>query len=96
MFGRPASEVMEVALWEPPRRCVLTAESHGASFRSTLEVTPKGSGTQLALHFEATALTLAAKVMGILMSPLMKVSFKACAKDLEAIKAAAEGRPITS
>jgi len=55
MFGKEASEVMTVAEFEPPRRYVLTAESHGCRYRSEIRVEPDGAGSRLVMVYRSRA-----------------------------------------
>jgi uncharacterized protein YndB with AHSA1/START domain len=94
MFGRRASETMEVAELEPGRGYVLTAESCGARYRTAVTFTPErgGAATRVRATFEGTPVSLMAR----LLTPLMGFMAKACARALEAdcadLKAACEGR----
>ena len=91
MFGKEATEVMEITEWRPPHEYVTSAQSHGSDYRCTLRVEPTAEGSTLSFHFTATPLTLAARVMGMLMGPLMRGAIaKALQGDLNAIKAACE------
>lgn len=92
MFGREATEEMEFLEFERPHRYVLGAESHGCRYRSTFTLAPDGTGTKLEMVFDGTPLTFGAKVMTVLMRPLMKKMGDMCARDLDAIKAHVEGR----
>lgn len=91
MFGKEASEEMTVAELEPPRRYVLVAESHGTRYRSELRFEPQGAGTEVAMTFRAEPLTSFAKVMSVLMKPMIKSVGKLCAKDLADLKRSIEG-----
>lgn len=94
MFGREASEEMEVVAFEPPNRYVLLAKSHGCRYDSELTFTPSGSGTEVEMRFEATPLSFMAKVMSVVMSPMMRKALVECVKkDLDDLKAAAEVTP---
>jgi carbon monoxide dehydrogenase subunit G len=97
MFGRAATETMEIAEWKPPLShasggmYVATATNHGTFYRSEVRVEPSGAGSRLAFTFEAQALTLFARMMSGLMMPLMKGAVvKALNADLEALKAHCE------
>ena len=91
MFGKEATEVMEITQWRPPHEYVTSAQSHGSDYRCTLRVEPAAAGSTLSFHFTATPLTLMAKVMSALMGPLMRGAItKALQGDLNAIKAACE------
>jgi len=92
MFGREASEEMEFLEFERPNRYVLGAESHGCRYRTTFTLTPEAGGTKLEMNFDGTPLTFGAKVMSVLMRPMMKKMGEMCGKDLDAIKAHVEGR----
>ena len=96
MRGREASETMEVTLFEPPRRYVLLAESHGCRYESGLSFTPagtpEGSATTVAMHFAAEPLTLPAKILAFLCRPMMKMVARACAKDLDDLARTVEGQ----
>lgn len=93
MFGREASEEMTVTELVPNRRVALVAENHGARYESSFDFEPIATGTRVTFSFQATPLTTLARVMGLLMMPLMKKSvFTMCMKDLDDIKRAAESR----
>lgn len=88
MFGREASEVMEVTAFEPSKRYVVEAESCGCHYRSEFRFKPSGNGTDMEMVFGAQPLTWMAKIMGILMAPMMKKMVLGCVvKDLDDIAA---------
>jgi carbon monoxide dehydrogenase subunit G len=94
MFGKEATEVMEITGWRPPREYVTSAQSHGSDYRCTLRVEPSGDGCVLSFDFTATPLTIMARVIGTVMGPLMrKAVAKALQGDLDAIKASCEAAP---
>ncbi len=91
MFGREATETMEIVEFDPPHGFVLLAESHGSRYRTTFRYTESDGGTDLVMTFEATPLTLMAKIMSTLMKGMMKKMItKECGKDLDELKAAVE------
>jgi hypothetical protein len=90
MFGREATEEMTVTAFEPPRGYTLSAESHGSRYHTELSFAPDGQGTRMAMTFQGTPVSFMARVMSVLMRPMMKSVMKMCAKDLDDIKAAAE------
>lgn len=91
MFGKEASEVMEVTEFEPPKRYVLGAESHGSRYRTELLFEPAGAGTRVSMLFSAVPLTLGAKIVWFLTKPFMSgMVTKACAGDLRDMKGALE------
>lgn len=91
MFGKQATETMEVTAFEPGRSYVLGCESHGCRYRSEIRVEPDGKGSKLSMDFAATPLTRMAKVMSFLMKPMVKSVGKHIAKDLDDLKASLEG-----
>lgn len=93
MFGKEASEVMEVREFEPPRRFVLAAESHGCRYRTELLFEPAGSGTRVSMLFSAVPLTLGAKIVWFLTKPFMSgLLARTCAQDLRDVKEVLEAR----
>ena len=97
MFGREATETMEFVAFDEPRGYTLGCENHGSRYRSDFSFESKAAGTDVTMTFEATPLTLMAKVMSVLMRPMMKSIAKHCLKDLEDLKASIEGsRPASS
>lgn len=90
MFGREATEEMTVTVFEPPKRYTLSAESHGSRYHTELSFVPDGQGTRITMTFQGTPVTFMARVMSVLMRPMMKSAAKMCAKDLDDIKTAVE------
>lgn len=87
MFGKEATETMEVLEFFPNTSYVLGAESCGSRYRTTFTFTPAGGGTDVEFRFSATPLTFWAKVAGAVMMPLMKGVLRKCVmQDLEDIK----------
>jgi carbon monoxide dehydrogenase subunit G len=90
MFGKEATETMEVTAFDPPRSYNLVANSCGCIYDSRFECTPSAGGTLVTLTFNITAVSFFAKLMSPLsklMSGMMRKCFDG---DLEAIKKAAE------
>jgi carbon monoxide dehydrogenase subunit G len=90
MFGRPHTEEMEVVAFDPPRSYALRAESAGCRYDTRLDFRPAEGGTDVSMHFQATPQTFFAKVLGVMMKPMLKKMTAMCAQDLEALAAAAE------
>jgi uncharacterized protein YndB with AHSA1/START domain len=90
MMGREATEEMTVTAFEAPRSYTLGAESHGCRYRTELRFEPAGAGTRMVFEFRAEPLTFTAKVLSVLMKPMMKKMAQMCAADLDAIKAHVE------
>ncbi len=78
MFGREASEEMEISEFDPPRSLVLEADNHGAHYRTAHQLDSAGDGVLVTLTFGATATNFIAKIMVVLMMPLMKKSIARC------------------
>lgn len=92
MFRRECTEEMEIVSFDPPRSYVVGCESHGCRYRSEFRITPSGGGSDLELTFAAEPQTLLAKVMGVVFRGMLKSCMKEMEKDLDDLKAVAEGR----
>lgn len=90
IFGKEHTEEMEITEFESPARYVVKAESAGCLYRTEFLFSPEGDGTKLVMSFEATPVTLAAKLMAPMMKSMMGSVVKECDQDLEDIKTAAE------
>jgi hypothetical protein len=91
VFGREATEEMEVTAFEPGRHYALTARSCGAEYRSGLHFRPDGSGTVVEASFEARPLTLLARLLSPLTALMSGVLKKCLEGDVEDLKKIAEG-----
>jgi hypothetical protein len=92
MFGRPATEEMTVAHWDPPHSYTLKAESHGARYTTVFSFREKAGGTEVEMDFQAVPITFGAKVMGVLFKFMTKKMVETCGKDLEDLARAVERR----
>jgi carbon monoxide dehydrogenase subunit G len=92
MFGRDATEEMEITAFDPPRSYTMECKNHGCHYVSEFRVKPTAAGSELELSFQARPLTFFAKVMGTLMRPLAKKLVASCSKDLDDLARVAEGR----
>ena len=91
MFGRIATEEMEVTSIEPGRSYVTEADSHGAHYLSTMTVQASGSGTRLSTTFGAEPHGAVTKVLAATVGRLFeRATRKALEKDLAEIANAAE------
>jgi carbon monoxide dehydrogenase subunit G len=91
MFGKEATEEMTVTSLTPGESYTTEAESCGCHYTCVVRVAPEGDGSVLAMSMHARGVTLLGRVMGAVMTPLMKgMACKAFAKDLQDLKAAAE------
>ncbi len=90
MFGKEATEEMEVTEFDPHKKYTLSAISCGAKFDSTFTFTEHDGGTRVDLDLQTKSLTLMAKLMSPL-GALMMGSMKKCVQaDMDQIKAACE------
>ena len=91
MFGREATEVMEVTGFEPPHRYTLGAESHGCRYHTEWIFSKAGeNATRVEMVFDAVPTTTLAKIMSFMMKPLTKKMVQICAKDLDDLKESIE------
>jgi hypothetical protein len=94
MFGREATETMEVVDFQPGRSYTLRANNCGCEYRTVVSVRPAaaaGGGSQITFDFMGTPLTFGAKVMGTLMGWMIKgACVKAIRQDLADLKAKVE------
>ena len=87
MFGREATETLEITEWRPPREYVVSAESHGCRYRSVIRVRPQGPGTVIEFEFGGEPYTFMSRAMAFVMGGLMRGSIeKMLRADLAAMK----------
>lgn len=91
MFGREATEELEVIAFDPPQSYTLAGESHGFRLQSDVTCTPSGSGTEIEMRFSITPLTMAATLMAAAMTPMLGQVAEELSKDLDDLQAAIEG-----
>ncbi|MCW5766609.1 MAG: SRPBCC family protein [Phycisphaeraceae bacterium] len=95
MFGKQATETMEVIDFKPGRSYTLGATSHGCTYRTTLSVRPVAGGSEVELDFIGTPLTFSRKVMAALMGWMInKACVKAIGQDLSDLKASVEREAV--
>lgn len=91
MFGKEATEEMEVIDEVPGEHYVTEAQSCGCRYESVIRVVPDGDGSMLSMSIDATPLTFVGKCMSAVMWPLFKGTMRKCIDaDLADIKRAAE------
>ena len=91
MFGKQATEVMEVTEYEEGVRYATSAESHGSKYFSEIRVEPTEAGCVLSMSLRAEPQTVLTKIMSVTVGRLFSgVTRKAFMKDLADIGAAAE------
>lgn len=91
MFGKEATEEMEITAFDPPNSYAVEGDSCGAHFHTVYTFAGNSQQTKVTMTMTSTAHTFFAKVMGpvmgVLMGPAMK---KAMRQDHAQLKAAAE------
>lgn len=91
MFGKEATEEMEVASVDPGRSYTVTARSGGANYTSVLGVEPRGQDSLLWMSFGAEPEGLLPKLLGATVGRLFEGTTKKMIEgDLADIAAAAE------
>jgi len=91
MFGKQATEDMEVTEFDDGRRYATAAESHGSKYFSEIGVEPTDGGCRITMGFRGEPQSMLAKVMDVTFGRLfLGATRKALAKDLADIGAAAE------
>jgi ribosome-associated toxin RatA of RatAB toxin-antitoxin module len=92
MFGKEATEEMEITAFEPPRAYTAEARSHGMHYITRFTFRPVAAGeTEVEVQFEYRPEKFSSKVTGAVMGPLMKHMVRKCFKaDMEALKAVLE------
>ena len=91
MFGREATETMEVVDFQAGRSYTLRAATCGCEYRTAVSVRPADSGSEVTFDFSGRPLTFIGRVFGSLMGWMMRgVCVKAIKQDLADLKAAVE------
>ena len=91
MFGKTATEDMEVIEFDDGRRYATAAESHGSKYFSEIKVEPTDGGCRITMGFRGEPQSTLAKIMDVTIGRLFAgATRKALAKDLADIGAAAE------
>jgi len=93
MFGKEATEEMEISAYDPPSSYTVTGYSCGVEFNTTFRFEESGDGTKVTMTMVSRNKTVFAKVIGPLMGAMMKKSMtKMMAADNAQLKAVAESR----
>ena len=90
MFGKEATETMEVTAFDPPRSYSIGCNSCGCVYDSKLDFIPSAGGTMMTMTMSVTAVSFFAKLMSPLSKLMMGMMRKCFEGDLEAIRKAAE------
>jgi hypothetical protein len=90
MFGKRATEEMEIVAFERDKSMLVQASSHGSEYLSKFTFDAKGDATDVTMTFNAKPITVMAKLMSPL-GKLMAGTMKKCVeKDLEDLKRCVE------
>jgi ribosome-associated toxin RatA of RatAB toxin-antitoxin module len=89
VFGREHAETFEVTELAAARAFGMACTSCGARYDSRFTFRPDGRGTIVEMTMTVEPLTTYARIVGFLMRPMMKKMVAECAKDLDAVAAAA-------
>lgn len=91
MFGKSATEIMWITDVVENEYYQTRAESHGAIYKSRLQIEESGDKSKLTMEFDGEAQTTSAKTMSFLTGFMFKsATEKALLKDLKDIKAYVE------
>jgi hypothetical protein len=91
MFGKKATEDMEVTEYQEGVRYATAAESHGSKYFSEIRVDAADTGSRITMSFRGEPQRALTKVMDATIGRLfLGATRKALAKDLDDIAAAAE------
>lgn len=90
MYGREATEEMEVTAFDPGKHYRVEARSHGAHYISDFHFVPQGDATQVTMTFEARAESLFARLMSIFSKAMLKSVARGVHQDMLDLKRAAE------
>jgi hypothetical protein len=94
MFGREASETMEITRWDPPRSYTVEANACGSHYLTTFTVRPDGRGSTVELTFDATPTSFVSKLVMVPLGWMMKgMCRKMVEKDLDDLKRFMENEP---
>jgi carbon monoxide dehydrogenase subunit G len=91
IFGKEATEILEVTEIDPGRSYTVEAESLGARYRSVISVDPAPEGSMITITFGAESTSAVSKVLSGTIGKLFEGGTrKALVKDLEDIAVVAE------
>jgi hypothetical protein len=97
MFGKQATETMEITAFDPPRGYTVGAHSCGSRYTSVFTFKPEGQGTRVDMSFTVEPLSFFARLfspLGKLMAGTMRKLFEADLNDLQ--RAAEAGEPAAA
>lgn len=92
MFGKEATETMEIVEFSPPSGYTVTANSCGCAYKSTFTFTSAGEATDAEMRFSAKPQSFMAKLMSPLGALMVGTMRKCIEQDLNELKQVAEAR----
>jgi hypothetical protein len=92
MFGREATEEMEITAVDPGRSYTALAESSGMRYTTTWELVPAGDGTEIVMRFSGEPTSLISRVLSPLTGLMASSVEKAMRADMADLARAAESR----
>ena len=96
MFGKEASEEMEVTEFHPPTRYAVEAASCGCRYFTDHQFQPSDEGTMMTLRFRSEPQNILARLVSFLMTPMMKRTLEKCMRqDLLDLKTKIESTAST-
>lgn len=90
MYGKEATEEMEVTRFEPGESYRVEARSHGAHYISDFRFEPQSDATRVSMTFEVIPESLLARLFSFLSGAMLKSVAKACQQDMQDLKRVAE------
>lgn len=96
MFGKEATETMEVSVYEPPNRYSLSAVSCGVAFTSEFRFVPEKGGTRVVFTMTTKSMSFFAKLMAPLGWMMKGMMVKCVKRDIAALKQYVESQPATA
>lgn len=86
MFGKEATEIMEITEWSPPELYHVSAHSHGMDYDTDVTFKAVDSKTKVSMIFTGKPISLLAKLMTPLGLLFQGATKKALQKDLDDLK----------
>ena len=90
MMGKEATEEMEITDFQPNESYRVEADSCGAHYTTDYKFVSNGNSTNVAMSFEGTPVTFAAKLLSPAMLLMAKTLRKCLEDDLACLKRVAE------
>lgn len=90
MFGREATEEMEISAFRPNQFYEVVASSRGVDYHSLYTFAEKDGGTQVEVVFTGKPTTLPAQLMSLLAGLFKNATVQAFEADMENLKAICE------